>query len=63
MLNHEKNILCPYCGETVGIILDISAEKQEYFEDCFVCCRPILVRYECTSEQIIKLEAITDGCV
>ena len=32
---------CPYCGETVEIALDPgSGTRQEYVEDCQVCCRP-----------------------
>ena len=34
-------IECPYCGETIEILLDLSAGPQEYIEDCQVCCRPI----------------------
>ena len=35
---------CPSCGEPIEILLDISAgRKQEYVEDCPVCCRPYVV--------------------
>lgn len=34
-------IACPYCGETVEIVIDCSIPEQEYIEDCEVCCRPI----------------------
>ncbi|WP_447589779.1 CPXCG motif-containing cysteine-rich protein [Aquipseudomonas campi] len=33
---------CPYCGEQVDTLLDLSAGDQAYVEDCPVCCRPIL---------------------
>ena len=33
---------CPYCGEEVDAVLDLSAGDQEYVEDCPVCCRPII---------------------
>ena len=33
---------CPYCGEQVEALLDLSAGEQCYYEDCPVCCRPIL---------------------
>ena len=32
---------CPYCGEVVEAVLDISNGDQAYIEDCQVCCRPI----------------------
>jgi hypothetical protein len=34
-------IQCPYCGESIEIIIDGSVEQQNYIEDCSVCCRPI----------------------
>ena len=35
------DIQCPYCWETIDILIDCSVESQEYIEDCQVCCRPI----------------------
>jgi len=40
---HEVDINCPYCGETISIVLDGSIEEQHYIEDCQVCCRPIVI--------------------
>jgi len=37
-------VQCPYCGETIELLVEDSAELQEYIEDCQVCCRPISVR-------------------
>jgi len=37
---------CPYCGEPIEIALDYSAGIQCYFEDCQVCCRPMLIALE-----------------
>jgi hypothetical protein len=34
-------IRCPYCGETLSILVDDSAGPQQYIEDCQVCCSPI----------------------
>ena len=38
----EQSIGCPYCGETITILVDDSLPEQQYVEDCQVCCRPIL---------------------
>lgn len=38
---HHLN--CPYCGETIQMVIDCSISCQEYIEDCQVCCRPINV--------------------
>ncbi|HIO92713.1 MAG TPA: CPXCG motif-containing cysteine-rich protein [Leucothrix mucor] len=37
----EHVISCPYCGELLDILIDISAGDESYVEDCKVCCRPI----------------------
>ena len=37
----ELSISCPYCGETITVLVDGSVEEQQYIEDCEVCCRPM----------------------
>ncbi len=37
---------CPYCGETISSLLDLSEATQRYIEDCEVCCRPIELFFE-----------------
>ena len=37
----EYPIQCPYCGETITVLVDCSISQQNYIEDCQVCCRPI----------------------
>jgi hypothetical protein len=37
----EATFVCSYCFEVNTIVVDASAGlKQEYIEDCEVCCRP-----------------------
>ena len=37
----EATVTCPHCGETVVIALDpAGGSRQEYVEDCQICCRP-----------------------
>ena len=36
-----ESIQCPYCGETIEVLIDESAGEHQYIEDCSVCCRPI----------------------
>ena len=38
---NEKTISCPYCGESINVLIDVQDMEQEYIEDCQVCCRPI----------------------
>lgn len=40
--------MCPHCGETIAIVLDLTVPEQTYIEDCFVCCRPISI--SCTAD-------------
>jgi hypothetical protein len=42
---HEQSVDCPHCGETITLLLDLSAGDQSYVEDCSVCCAPILIKY------------------
>lgn len=39
----ELNISCPYCGETIAIMVESSLEEQQYIEDCQVCCKPMVI--------------------
>ena len=43
-------IICPYCGETMDILVDLSAGRQGYVEDCQICCRPIDLQISIDSE-------------
>ena len=45
----ERTIGCPYCGESIDILIDPIEEIQDedasqYIEDCQVCCRPIQIK-------------------
>ena len=39
----EQPISCPYCGESITILVDDSLPEQQYIEDCQVCCRLIVL--------------------
>lgn len=46
-------VVCPYCGEIVHVLVEVGGRLQAYREDCEVCCRPMQVEvrfdpdYEC----------------
>lgn len=49
-----KQILCPYCGQSNEIFVDISGGQiQCYVEDCQICCRPWQVRVEMIDDEPI----------
>lgn len=38
---HAAALECPYCGEGIETLVDLSAGSSAYIEDCPVCCQPI----------------------
>lgn len=46
-MQDESSYVCDWCGEEIVVPLDVSAgERQEYVEDCPVCCRPNVIVVE-----------------
>lgn len=41
----EHYYSCPYCGEAIFCIIDLTVPAQHYVEDCTVCCQPIELSY------------------
>ena len=50
----EYFFTCPYCWETISMVLDTSVRAQTYVEDCEVCCQPIEIHY------VVEDEAVSD---
>ncbi|MGH8597543.1 MAG: CPXCG motif-containing cysteine-rich protein [Gammaproteobacteria bacterium] len=48
----EHCYTCPYCGESISSLLDLSANAQQYTEDCEVCCQPIEITYSVVDAEI-----------
>ena len=55
------DIHCPYCGEGITVLVDDSAGKQHYIEDCQVCCRPIEIAVTVDLEGCVRLSAAAEG--
>ena len=51
----STQISCPYCGEWIQILIEPQDSNQQYFEDCQVCCQPILIKIttDLTGENVI----------
>lgn len=58
----EKSIGCPYCGETIEVLVDATDLDQQYIEDCQVCCKPIifLVSESMQGELIVRVYSEDD---
>jgi hypothetical protein len=52
----EYTFNCPYCFSEITIYLDPLIEKQEYVEDCEVCCRPFNVIYSMRDGQLESVQ-------
>lgn len=53
----EVEVSCPFCGETISVSVDPTVSRQDYIEDCSVCCRPIVFRLHCEDGTITSVEA------
>ncbi|WP_100611867.1 CPXCG motif-containing cysteine-rich protein [Confluentibacter lentus] len=53
----EHYFSCPYCWESISMLLDSSISKQSYIEDCEVCCNPIQVTVEFFDMELIDFQA------
>lgn len=61
MLEETAEVSCPYCGETIAIVLDLSVEEQSYIEDCSVCCQPMSVAYRAEDGELVQLSVEAAG--
>ena len=50
-------IVCPSCGERLEILVDPSIRRQDYIEDCQVCCRPMVLQVTIDEDGGIQVEA------
>jgi Cysteine-rich CPXCG len=58
----EAVITCPYCGEMIEIALDAgSGARQDYVEDCEVCCQPwqVSVRYQADGQAVVDVSPLS----
>lgn len=53
---------CPYCGEINEILVDpTGGEKQDYVEDCSVCCRPVEISIRILPDGTVILSVTDEG--
>lgn len=53
----EHEFQCPYCWETISMLLDSSQSEQEYIEDCEVCCNPIQISVQFEDQILMSFQA------
>ena len=54
-------ISCPYCGESFDVVVDPSEPYQEYIEDCYVCCQPMVLTVMVDEDQDIQVMARSEN--
>ena len=55
-LNDEASYICNSCGEQIVVPLDFSeGQRQEYVEDCPVCCNPNVIYVEIETDGQVKI--------
>jgi hypothetical protein len=53
----EHGFDCPYCGESVTMLLEPGPGEQTYVEDCEVCCNPIGLRFRIDDDVVMDFRA------
>jgi len=62
-MTDECESTCPYCNEPVQLEVDRSGGlRQNYVEDCPVCCRPwqVVTRWSPRGECTVELRRLDD---
>jgi transcription elongation factor Elf1 len=52
----EQEFLCPFCWAEVSVLLDPSVGRNEYVEDCEVCCRPLEFKVSFEEGALVSFE-------
>lgn len=60
-MQHEAEYICDACGESIVIPIDATqGMRQQYGEDCPVCCRPHLITIELHDDGTARAWAVPD---
>ena len=57
-MHSDAAYLCNACGEQIVVPLDVSGgNRQDYVEDCPVCCHPNLIHVDFDEEGDVRISA------
>ena len=59
----QEHVACPYCGESIEVLIDPQEVGQQYIEDCQVCCQPISFVIQVDDKQDIVVDVMTQNDV
>ncbi|MFV8817455.1 CPXCG motif-containing cysteine-rich protein [Haliea sp. E17] len=57
----ENVVSCPYCGESIEVLIDHQEAGQQYIEDCQVCCQPIVFSVTLDMEGHLSVSVHTEN--
>ncbi|MEN7343212.1 MAG: CPXCG motif-containing cysteine-rich protein [Pseudomonadota bacterium] len=57
---HEQQADCPYCGEPIDLVIDLSAGTSDYIEDCQVCCRPMHIYVSMSGDWLDSVTVLSE---
>jgi hypothetical protein len=52
----EIRISCPYCAQSMEVVLDLSGGSQSYVEDCQICCQPMQISFDVDDDRLQGLQ-------
>jgi transcription elongation factor Elf1 len=58
----EHHFPCPHCGAPISMLLDLSVDRQDYIEDCEVCCNPwsVVVHFDVEGKAEVEVSALDE---
>lgn len=60
-VNEYLCFICPFCGEENTVETDITAgSRQEFIQDCEVCCKPVEIKLTFDKEGNAEVEVRND---
>ena len=50
----EHSFICPFCGEEISMVLDLSVRRHTYVEDWEVGCNPLEISYTVEDDSLAR---------
>lgn len=54
-MQDTATVNCPFCGQSMELVLDTNLASQRFVTDCEVCCRPFEVTAECEDGNVLNV--------
>ncbi|MFA6544973.1 MAG: CPXCG motif-containing cysteine-rich protein [Limisphaerales bacterium] len=54
-MKDTATVSCPFCGQSMELVLDTGIASQRFINECEVCCRPFEVVAESESGEVLSV--------